>query len=121
MTRIAPSNHEPVVPEDRRAFRSKDIAAAMERQDYRCAWCPAPLKGFHCDHVLPRDLGGQTTLANLQLMCPPCHRRKTDEDIARIAKARRLRTPRKAPKRPMQNRGFPKNIHRHFSGQVTHD
>jgi hypothetical protein len=31
---------------------------------------------FEIDHVMPRSLGGRTTLANLCLCCPTCNRHK---------------------------------------------
>lgn len=31
----------------------------------------------HVDHVIPKSRGGRDTLANTQLLCHPCHSRKT--------------------------------------------
>ena len=101
-----------------------DILRAWSRQDGLCAMCGSALRPMKTanDHILPLDLGGKTEFENLQILCKtPCHIIKTAQDIKRIAKARRLRTPRKAPKRKLQSGGFDKSIHKHFSGQVTHD
>ena len=35
--------------------------------------CEAILRTFDADHWHPRDLLGKTDLANLQLLCHPCH------------------------------------------------
>ena len=110
MSRIAPSDHEPVVPEVRRAFRAEDVMRVWGWQNGLCAMCGERLLETANDHILALDLGGKTELANLQILCrTPCHAIKTAQDIKRIAKARRLRTPRKAPKRRLQSRGFDKS------------
>lgn len=73
------------------------------------------------DHGLPRGLYGKTSTANGRAICSAiCHRIKTEEDVARIAKADRMagrsgqyarRASRKAAgKRPqLQGRGFERN------------
>lgn len=32
---------------------------------------------YECDHIVPFAKGGETTLDNLQALCPDCHLRKT--------------------------------------------
>ena len=118
MSRILPSDHEPVVPEVRRAFRTVDVELCRIAQS-GCAMCGLFMSTYEQDHILPLELGGRTVLSNLQLLCTPCHAIKTAQDIKRIAKARRLRTPRKAPKRRLQSRGFDKSLHKHMNGSVT--
>lgn len=48
----------------------------------RCEYCRMheSLQGatFHVEHVLPRSLGGQTTLDNLAWACPSCNLHKSD-------------------------------------------
>lgn len=79
-------------PEQHRASQSKrravarnangywtkaDIARLMEAQDGCCAGCRASLEdGYHVDHVMPIVLGGSNWPDNLQLLCPPCNRKK---------------------------------------------
>jgi 5-methylcytosine-specific restriction endonuclease McrA len=47
-------------------------------QDCRCAICGCELPDcFECDHLVPFSKGGQTTLENLQALCPNCHLGKT--------------------------------------------
>ncbi len=121
MTRIAPQDHSPVIPEKRKAFSLIEVVQAMTFQHGRCSICGEELTyGYHADHILPLELGGKTELANLQLLCAtPCHAIKTAHDIKRIAKARRIRNkPLAKPKRPIQGRGFDKSRTRHMDGSV---
>lgn len=50
----------------------------MDAQRGLCKNCCADLKvtGSHLDHVVPLALGGENVDGNIQLLCPPCNRRK---------------------------------------------
>jgi 5-methylcytosine-specific restriction endonuclease McrA len=127
MTRVAVPNREAVEVEKRRAFRGQDVADRWAQQGGLCARCMGTIsKGFVCDHILPRDLGGATNFANLQLICDDCDAIKTGKDIKRITKARRIRRklgtdpnipPRRA-KRAIRNQGFRKDIRKRMNGKV---
>lgn len=122
MSRIAPHEHTPVIPEPRRAFRKADVDQAFEDQRGRCALCPRMLgHTFVRDHIKPRDLAGETNRANLQLLCAACNLTKTAADRERIDKSRRIRK-REAgdgpTKRPIRSRGFQKNLRRKMNGTV---
>jgi 5-methylcytosine-specific restriction endonuclease McrA len=131
-SRIAPIERTAVEPEKRRAFREADIWTRFREQEGRCALCPVLIQYpggkpsvlgavmFHADHILPRDLNGKTVLANLQLICVPCHSAKTTQrDRPMIDKARRIRTkPVAKPKRPINSPGFDKSKTRGFDGKV---
>ncbi len=41
--------------------------------DTVCTW-----ENFHADHILPHSKGGETTVANGQLLCPSCNLKKSD-------------------------------------------
>ena len=56
------------------------IAHQMECQRGRCANCRKGIrKGYHLDHIFPLAQGGQSTLANLQLLCRRCNSSKGDK------------------------------------------
>lgn len=56
------------------------------RANHRCEYCQAGewLVGqrFHVDHIIPRVLGGETSLGNLCLACPGCNGSKRDRTYA---------------------------------------
>lgn len=118
MSQISPAmTREALEATPRKAFTRGEQYEAMRRQKGACALCPKDISymtPFHLDHVLPLELGGQTCLSNLQLLCLDCHKAKTREDIKRIRKAARLRrdsdptTRRKSPYR-LRSRGFQKS------------
>lgn len=61
------------------------------------------------EHVLPLELGGSNDLSNRALYLVECAKRKTKDDIRRIAKAKRQATmmqPRAPAKHPIRSRGF---------------
>lgn len=60
------------------------------------------------EHILPLELKGSNDLSNRALYCVPCAKKKTKEDLGRIAKAKRqaeMMAPRE-PKRRWGSRGF---------------
>lgn len=61
------------------------------------------------EHILPLELGGSNDLSNRALYLAECAKKKTKDDIRRIAKAKRqakLLKPREPSKRPLKSRGF---------------
>lgn len=52
----------------------------LERDGGACCSCGA-LAPLEVDHVRPWADGGPTTPSNLQVLCRPCHRVKTTEDL----------------------------------------
>lgn len=75
-------------------FTAKIRDKAADRACGKCQKCGLPFGGkkMHFDHILPLALNGESTLANCQVLCEPCHNEKTaKEDVPRIRKADRSR------------------------------
>lgn len=75
----------------RKEFTRKIMSAAITRAAGKCEKCSAVLKPREAevDHILPDILGGEPILANAQVLCKPCHKDKTADDIRRTRKADR--------------------------------
>lgn len=108
----------------RKAIPKRFKAEAWEQADGRCQACGITLHGgdHAYDHVLPVALGGKNEPSNIQVLCDPCHIVKTNEDVARIAKADR-QARRSGPQKPgkqkqkIQSRGFRR--WRNFKGDIV--
>lgn len=65
------------------AFSAVRRAEVTARAGHRCEYCRLPTRGqvatFPIDHVLSRQRGGTTDLANLALTCPHCNAHKWTE------------------------------------------
>ncbi len=51
-----------------------------------CECCGA-FGSSHVDHIIPRSRGGSDEVHNLQLLCVPCHSRKSAEEGSRWGRA----------------------------------
>jgi hypothetical protein len=73
-------------------FSASEVDDLYRRQRGRCASCGASLNGvFDRDHIQPLASGGSNDIKNIQLLCPPCNRRKGAKDpIAWAAENGRL-------------------------------
>ena len=98
---------------DEFSAKTKDQAYARSGGLCENKACKLPLVigHIHYDHILPCALGGKATLANCQVLCEPCHTRKTGkEDVPRIRKADRQRRKHIGaevePAKKIQSRGF---------------
>lgn len=125
---MAKSRKRPEVPIQCRAKPSKWLKQrVLEAQSHRCLGCDKVLADVEFDHVIPLGLGGLNAPENWAALCPRCHRRKTADDLRRIAKAKRQRryheTGRsRAPSQwaPFGSTAhFPKHWRRHVNGMVT--
>ena len=56
--------------------------AALSRDGYSCVECGGAAQ--EVDHIVPRAMGGEDDLWNLQSLCIPCHRRKTKREAGMI-------------------------------------
>ncbi len=63
--------------------------AALERDHYMCQECKRngiirEIKGKrYADHIVNRNQGGKDELDNIQILCGPCHNRKTAKERKR--------------------------------------
>lgn len=61
----------------------------LERQEYRCATCPAPFGPKvrpEFDHRLALINGGENREGNIQALCALCHAPKSKRDVAQKKK-----------------------------------
>ena len=88
------------------------IKAATRDHVVYCDGCGLPVKGkFEIDHIRADGLLGEPTFENSRLLCVACHKEKTKDDVARIAKAKRVEARHLGAVRPkgkIQSRGFAK-------------
>jgi 5-methylcytosine-specific restriction endonuclease McrA len=62
-------------------YTGKDVARLGDLQKWKCAACRADIKKrYEIDHVVPLAKGGSNYPSNLQLLCLPCNRRKSDKE-----------------------------------------
>ena len=58
-----------------------------ERAKEFCEYCRAPASftsaAFHCEHIIPRKIGGKNTFDNLAWACPGCNTAKHTKTHAR--------------------------------------
>ena len=59
-----------------RDFEAETVANRIAEKGNVCESCGATNIEVSADHLVPRALGGNSTAANLRLMCPPCNFRK---------------------------------------------
>jgi 5-methylcytosine-specific restriction endonuclease McrA len=73
-------------------LRGVSVDPLFDRQGGCCAICLQSLFGrFELDHKRPYFRGGSDELDNLQLLCVPCHRRKSGDERKNWRGARRER------------------------------
>lgn len=63
------------------SHQAADIKRIHQAQKGKCAVCKKHLNGkWHVDHIVPLARGGSNWPSNLQLLCEPCNRSKSDRD-----------------------------------------
>jgi 5-methylcytosine-specific restriction endonuclease McrA len=56
-----------------------DVFAILERQNRLCVYCESDIsETYEVDHRMPIAKGGTNDPSNLQMLCRPCNRRKSD-------------------------------------------
>ena len=87
------------------------IKAATKDGRVYCESCGLPCSKWQIDHIRADGLLGEPTFENSRLLCLPCHSEKTKDDVARIAKAKRVEAKHLGAvtaKQKIVSRGFPK-------------
>lgn len=103
-------------------FDKPTKAAALARANGKCAGCDASLtlNKYHYDHIIAANKGGDASLENCQLLCWACHKVKTRQDVADIAKAKRLELRHNGIKRESRFAGSRSSgFKRKISGEVV--
>lgn len=110
-------------PDPRAKLTPAQFSQKLVLQGGQCACCPA--RGpYEADHIIPLALGGTNEFFNWQLLCVPCHKAKTADDKARIAKAERQGgrkgqyARRQKNGAQMASRGFQKTLRKKMNGTV---
>lgn len=110
----------------KRAYLSaSDLRAILERQLGVCAAPGCASEGpFEADHFTCVALGNASKPD--QLLCVPCHKRKTKADVKAIAKTKRLNgttssqwSRREADGSRLRGRGFDKSLSKKMNGEVV--
>ena len=65
-----------------RSFPNEMQKRKIIEQNEICAMCTTKinLKNSQGDHIIPISRGGNTHYWNLQMLCIPCHKKKTKKD-----------------------------------------
>jgi 5-methylcytosine-specific restriction enzyme A len=95
----------------RRDFSKSIKRQAHTRAEGKCEGCGLRLRRGegHVDHVIADGLGGEPTLENAQVLCRPCHDRKTfTRDVPAIAKTKRIQDRERGIRKQstLRSRGF---------------
>lgn len=79
---ISPYRRKREAPPDDAAARLRKWLASVG--EATCAGCRAklPASAVDVDHKLPLYQGGDDVPSNVQVLCRPCHKRKTRRDAA---------------------------------------
>jgi 5-methylcytosine-specific restriction protein A len=68
-------------------------AQILRRDGYLCLTCQANGRveiATQVDHIMPKAKGGTDDPLNLQSLCAPCHKAKTDDELGRTPRGARV-------------------------------
>lgn len=96
----------------RKRFTAKDRARIFEAHGGKCYLCGGAIQAgdaWELEHVIPWALTQDDSDENLRLAHTKCHKSKTKNDVADIARAKRREAKHfgfSRPKKKLQSRGF---------------
>lgn len=64
--------------------RMKQLVRIRERDNYHCFKCKTPVEKGEVDHIIALENGGSNDDTNMQLLCIPCHKKKTIIDLGYV-------------------------------------
>ena len=68
-----------IIIEKRSRVITEDVRDAVwRRDDGKCTQCGSN-ENLEFDHIIPHSKGGANTKRNIQLLCEPCNRKKSDK------------------------------------------
>lgn len=111
---IIPASREVVVAGKRKALTRREVIQLMLDQNGRCG-CGCGVKldpmgeGVIDEHINPREVSADDSLANRALYRTPCAKRKTTGDHKTIAKVKRLEARHNGTRRPRKPIPSPAN------------
>jgi len=111
----------------RRVIPERVKREILDEQGWCCFACHQPVSRdqIDVDHRVPLALGGSDDETNWVALCRPCHKQKTRADVKAVRKADRARRmreegkPRQRKSKPLQGRGFRKDVKRKINGEVV--
>jgi 5-methylcytosine-specific restriction endonuclease McrA len=63
------------------SYTKSELVALLDKQRRCCAVCRAPVgSAYEADHIVPIAKGGSNFITNIQILCRPCNRTKSDKD-----------------------------------------
>lgn len=86
----------PSKPRRRRELSESENAQVKKRDNHQCLCCGAKGKGIRLqiDHIIPYNLGGETSIENSQTLCSVCNRDKKLNELNFLQNASPLATER---------------------------
>ena len=73
---------KPLPTARKRKNNEKYRKIVLSRDNYTCQMCgnPYPESELENDHIVPLALGGPDQTSNMQCLCIPCHREKSEQE-----------------------------------------
>ena len=85
---VGPSKN--ITPSSRKRVHPKIVSSLMKEQRQSCTTCGTPVStgdysNCDVDHIIPLIHGGTNDFSNLQIVCVPCHRKKSSLECRRVS------------------------------------